>query len=117
MLSDNELGALREVAESAMVTPVTILRLTTSQGLEGDVSSYAAVATVLGNLYSEPAPVLSEIGGVQAIVNTYRLFVPVGTDIRVADHVMIGSKTFTVSDTNVETTWTTQLRCSLRSVD
>jgi hypothetical protein len=48
--------------------------------------------------------------------NTYRLFVPVGTDIQIGDHVFVGPNpdAYTVSDTTAESTWTALLTCSLR---
>lgn len=118
MLSAAELGAVREVALSGMITPVIIKRLSIGAGPYGDdVTSFAPIATVNGWLYSDPQAVITEVGGTQGLVNTYRLFLPVGTDILSGDQVVIGGNTFIVSDTNAESTYLPLLRCTLRRLE
>lgn len=114
LLSDSEMAALRDIAEQGMQTPLTVLRRTTVQTDDGQESVYTAVVTVKGWIFSTPTPVLTLVSGEMALVNTYRLFVPVGTDIKSADHVTVGTTTYIVSDTTEESTWLPLLRCSLR---
>jgi len=51
------------------------------------------------------------------VVNTYRLFLEVGTDITPGDRVMVGGAMFTVSDTTAESTWLPLLTASLRRIE
>ena len=111
------MAALQAVAADGMVTPVTINRLTKSEGDYGDVLSFVFLVTVNGWLYSDPQAVITEVGQIQGLVNTYRLFLPVGTDILSGDQVVIGGNTFTCSDTNAESTYLPLLRCTLRRLE
>jgi len=114
LISDSEMAGLRGVAEQGMQTPVAIWRRTTVQTDDGRSDAYAFSSNAMGWLYSTPSPVITEVSGEMALVNTYRLFVPVGTDILSGDHAIIGAQTFIVSDTTGESTWLPLLRCSLR---
>ena len=114
LVSEAEMEALRDVAESGMQTTVTIMTRATSQTVDGQVSTWTSSGTVMGWLYSTPTPQIAMVSGVMATVNTYRLFVPVGTAIVAGDQVVIGAQTFVVSDTTAESTWKPLLRCSLR---
>jgi len=73
--------------------------------------------TVKGWFYSTPTPVQTEEAGAIVTVNTYRMFVPVGTDITDGDEVTVGGEVYSVSDTTVESTWQAMLTCSLRKRD
>lgn len=119
LISDAEMVSLRDVAALGMQTPVSIYKRATNVTADGQQSGWAttAASTVNGWLYSSPTPQISIVGAEEALVNTYRLFVPVGTDIESGDHVVIGGAMFTCSDTNVESTHLPLLRCSLRRVE
>ena len=118
LLSDSAMAALREVAELGMVTDVTILDLVNSESATGSTSTWVArPATVRGWLHSEVSPVITLVSGKQVLVNTYRLFLPVGTDIATGDRVLIGGERFVVSDTTGESTWQAMLTVSLRRVE
>ncbi len=80
-------------------------------------SVWSLSSSITGWLYSEPQPVLTINAGETAMVNTYRWFCPVGSDVRSGDKMVIGGSEFTVSDTNTESTWLPLLRCSLRRVE
>ena len=114
LISDSELAALRGTAEMGMQTDVTVNRRTTVQTDDGQESVWAFLVTVKGWIYSTPTPTITLVSGEMALVNTYRLFVPVDTNIQSGDHAVIGGKTFIVSDTIAESTWLPLLRCSLR---
>lgn len=114
LVSDSEMAALREVAAMGMQTSVSIYARTNVQTENGQESVWTLGSTVLGWMHSEPTPVITLVSGEMATVNTYRLFVPVGTAINPGDHAVIGGTTFVVSDTTVESTWKPLLRCSLR---
>jgi hypothetical protein len=52
--------------------------------------------------------------GAVITVNTYRVYLPVGTNVRPGDRVVVGSDQYIVSDTTHESTWQPLLACSLR---
>jgi len=117
LVSASELGALQVVAESGMTTPAIVQRRATVADADGQHSAWTTVGTILGWLFSEPSPVITLNAGEQVLVNTYRWFCPVGTDILSGDKLTIGGSEFTVSDTTQESTWLPLLRCSLRRIE
>jgi len=110
-----------------MITPLTIERRADAPppagGDYGDdflaygITSETRRTKVQGWFYSTPTPQQDIDTGMVITVNTYRLFVPVGTDIKVGDHVHVDTNPtddYTVSDTTAEGTWLPMLTCSLR---
>lgn len=117
LLTASEIGALSAVVESGMTSSITILRLMSVDSATGQDQSWTVTKTVKGWMYSTPTPVLAIVSGAQALANTYRLFVPLGTDVRTGDRVQVGGETYTVSDTTAESTWQAMLTVTLRKVD
>ena len=117
LISDSELAGLREIAETGMATPATLRRRQTVIDGDGRHSAWVDLGTINGWLYSVPTPLIIVNAGEQALVNTYRWFCPVGTDIRSGDKLIIGGSEYTVSDTTLESTWLPLLRCSLRRLE
>jgi hypothetical protein len=121
--TDDELDSVRELALPGMTSPVTIKRRSVNPDndpsqIYGTTSeSFTVTETVGGWLFSTPSPVITIVGGEMALVNTYRLFLPVGTAVTSGDRVVIGGSEFIVSDTTEESTWLALLRCSLRRVE
>jgi hypothetical protein len=125
----SELRYIRSLAEIGMQSEVLIKKRTPvidendPSNIYGDdgVSLVDLPLTsgisIKGWLYSQVSPVITVVGGKMALVNTYRLFVPVGTDIESGDHVVIGGNEFIVSDTTAESTWLPLLNVSLRRVE
>lgn len=123
-LTDNQLARVRDVALLGMITPVTIERRAEAAPPPGgdygdDFISYTVTSetkrlAVKGWFFSTPTPVQDVDTGMVVTTNTYRLFLPVGTDIRVGDHVHVSDQDYTVSDTTAESTWLPLLTCSLR---
>lgn len=114
LISDAEMNALRDVALQGMQTDVLLYPLSNVVTDDGQQTTWTYSSTVKGWLYSTPTPVITLVSGGMATVNTYRLFLPVDTAIDAGDHVIIGGRTFIVSDTTQESTWNPLLRCSLR---
>lgn len=116
ILSARQMAALQEVALMGMQTPVTIKRRTTSDTAYGDKDevSFTTVSTALGWFHSTPTPIQEQDTGSVVTANTYRLFLPVGTDVRDGDQITVGSTVYVVSDTTAESTWKALLACSLR---
>jgi hypothetical protein len=113
--STKELDALRDLTVPSMTTTVLIQHRVVTQNTYGDdIVSYANGDTVKGWMFSTPTPMQEEDSGSLITANTYRLFVPVGTNIDPGDQVVIDTETFLVSDTTFESTWNVMLRCSLR---
>lgn len=128
-LTPNQLTRVRDVALLGMITAVVIERRSfiadsgAPENAYGDdsltytVTNESRRTTVKGWFYSTPTPVQEVDNGQIVTVNTYRLFVPVGTDIRVGDHVHVETNPrddYTVSDTTGEGSWLPLLTCSLR---
>lgn len=114
LLSASEIASVREVAESGMQTTVAVWTRGTVKTVDGWEATYTLTSTILGWLFSTPTPVQTEVSGKQTTVNTYRLFLPIGSAIVPGDHAVIGAKTFVVSDVNEESTWLAMLTVSLR---
>lgn len=114
--SDSQLKHLRMVATTGLQTQVVIKRRTTSDSDYGDgeIVSWSIVSTVKGWIHSNPTPVAQSDSGSVITVNTYRLYVPVGTDIKPGDQAVIKNEDYIVSDTTAESTWQTMILCSLR---
>lgn len=121
------LEQVRLVAEQGMQTTITVRRrsvtVADSNNDYGDddvvytQTHETTYHTLKGWFYSEPTPVQVVDSGALVTVNTYRLFVPVGSDIVEGDEVVAGGQTYVVSDTTAESTWMALLRCSLRKRD
>lgn len=114
--SDSQLKHLRMVATTGLQTQVVIKRKTTSDSDYGDgeVVTWTTVTTVRGWINSTPTPVAQSDSGSVITVNTYRLFVPVGTNVKPGDQAIINGDQYIVSDTTAESTWQTMVICSLR---
>jgi hypothetical protein len=125
-LTENQLDRLRDLAMLGMITPVVIERRSEGAVPVGgdygdDFLSFTETnasrrQTVKGWFYSTPTPMQEVDSGAVVTANTYRLFLPVGTDISAGDHVYVGPNpdAYTVSDTTAESTWLPLLTCSLR---
>lgn len=114
LLSPSELGALQEVAESAMGTAAIIYKRTVQQTDDGAKNVWTAGTTVYGMLYSEPQPLISDVSGVVGIVDILKFRVPVGTAVTSGDHLLIAGNTYTVEDADEDSTYLPWLRLSLR---
>jgi len=128
-LTPNQMARVRDVALLGMITPLVIERrsgVTDSNAAEnayGDdaltytITNESRRTTVQGWFYSTPTPMQEVDSGQVVTVNTYRLYLPVGTDIRPGDHVHVATNPtddYTVSDTTGEGSWLALLACSLR---
>lgn len=114
LVSASEMAALREIGLQGMQTSVAIYQRVTIETDDGQEDEWTYLTTTEGWLHSTPTPTITVVSGEMATVNTYRLFLPVDTTIEAGYHVIIGAKTFVVSDTTEEDTWQPMLVCSLR---
>lgn len=128
LLTDAQLASIQQIAKLGMQTKVTIERRTATTGLETTDDPYGSSvsfdanedperAVVYGMLHSTPTPVAQLNSGQLVTINTYRLWVPVGTEIDPGDHVLIADHSYVVSDTTADETWPAFLACSLRMAE
>jgi len=118
--SSRQVRHLQKVVLHALTTQVEILRRVVADDADpygSDVSydDMTPVGGCLGWLHSTPTPMQQVDNGMLVTFNTYRLYVPVGTDILPGDRVVIdGGAQYNVSDTTNDETWPALLACSLR---
>lgn len=116
-LSTSQMNELRKIAELGMQTTLNLFRLTSVENATGVEETWVPNGTAQGWIFSNPTPMITVISGAQGLVNTYRLYAPVGTDIQTGDRVGVGSDMYTVSDTTAESTWLPLVSASLRKVE
>lgn len=124
LLTARQLRAIQKTAVLGMQTDVKIFRSTPDSGLDltddpygssvGTPAEISPAVGVHGWLHSTPTPMASIDAGQIITVNTYRLWVPVDTDILPRDRVVINENTYVVTDTTADSTWPALLSCSLR---
>lgn len=114
LLTAAQLSAVQSVAIQGMVTPVTIKRRTSASNAYGEDVSYSTVTTANGWFFSSPTALQGEDAGSLVTDNTYRLYLPVGTNILSGDEITVGSGIYIVTDTTSESTWPALLNVSLR---
>lgn len=115
LISDSEMAALREMTQSAMETPATLLALTSVSTANGWQDTWPTSGpTIYGMLYSEPQPLINETSGIMGIVDQLKFRVPVGTAIKSGDRLVIDDLTYTVQDADPDSTYLPWLRISLR---
>jgi hypothetical protein len=114
---------VRKLAELGMQTEVTIYARSEATPpaddygddyLDFSETNESRKGTVKGWFYSVPADTQDVDTGMVVTTNTYRLLVPVGTDIDPGDKVTVGADEYIVSDTDREGTWLPMLTCHLR---
>jgi hypothetical protein len=117
LISDNEIAALRAVAESGMKTTATIRRRSFVETSEGQAEAFATVGTVVGwhlEITSNTATI-GEIGGLSGVAEVHVFRAPWGTDIRSGDVLVTGDSSFVVEHTNADDTYPMWLICAMRS--
>ena len=116
LLSPKMLALMQKHARRGMQTQVQIQRPVFGSDIRGD-DEYDrdpnVIGSTLGWLHSKPTREMTQDGGI-VTVNTYRLNLPVGTDIRPRDRCLINDNIYVVVDTTADETWPTMLDCSLR---
>ena len=125
LISDLQVASLREIAERGLKDDVTIYKRgrvsddSDPANVYGDDAEtwVAQVPTVKGWVFSTPTPTLSTSMSRMVLLNTYRLFLPVGTNVTSGDQVEIRGQRYVVSDTIEESSWLPILRCSLRRAE
>lgn len=119
LISETQLEALRSVVVSGLVTDVTILTRSTADNPYTDegTETFTPTVTVKGWLREVPAGTIDVVSGIVSTPGTYRLFLPLDTDIDNGDRVKIGEHTYVVQDTNQESTYKVTLRVVLNRAE
>ena len=116
LLSDTQMAGVRKIGLLGMTSTVTVRKFVfdDENPLSDDEHKTSTVDfDTVGWLYSPASAQIEEISGMAAIANDYRLFLPVGTDINVRDHVLIGGNEFVANDVSDEDTWQAMLHVRL----
>lgn len=115
LLKDSQMKEIQFHAQAGMKTPVTIKRSVVTSNELGDdnVGSLETVVETRCWLHSTPTAEPTLDGGI-VTANTYRMNLPVGTDVLPRDHVFINDTEYVVTDTTADETWPAMLNCSLR---
>jgi hypothetical protein len=115
-----QMTAIQKIGLKGMTTPVEIFRRIVGDESDpyGSDVTYDEVTPIggcLGWLHSTPTPMQQIDNGMLVTFNTYRLYVPVETNILPGDRVVLnGTAEYNVSDTTNDETWPALLACSLR---
>jgi hypothetical protein len=133
-----EVAALEQVALTGMQTDISISASTptdsggisASNDYGDDVVTYPVVTDpanpsnpliVKAWLWQQPTPVAVADTDQIVTVNTVRMYVPLGTPVKVGDTVHVvndpNAIDYVVADTNAEITWKAWLTCSLRELE
>jgi hypothetical protein len=115
LLRPSQMRGIQKIANRGLNTTIVIERIDFESDELGDDAETepVVIATVKGWIHSTPTPEATLDGGI-VTANTYRLNVPVGTDIRPRDYVEVGGTRYVVTDTTSDETWPAFLTCSLR---
>ena len=120
LISDAELAALRGFAESGMTVSVAIYHGVTTVTDDGQTWGYPATPdlTVLGWNYeiTSNSMTLSNISGVTTLSELHRLMLPVGTDCRSGDKVVLNGESFVVQHTNADDTYPMSMLVLMRNL-
>lgn len=119
LLSVSELQSLRDVAKTGFVSNIYISDHSVIVADDGSKDVWTERPTpVLGWLYDTTTPAeITIIDGAQGQLAKFRLFLEVGTDIATGDRVRVGAESFTVVDTDAESTWLPMLTVTLRRIE
>jgi head-tail adaptor len=97
MISPAELAALQATANSALDQTIAVWRAAITQDGEGNVlKSWSLHATVAGNLAQPTASQLQNYGYAIADVAAWMVRVPVGTDIKIGDRLVVNGQNLEV---------------------
>lgn len=118
LVSDTLLNNLRSVAYRQLITPVTVRRRTKSEGPNGTVVTESDVfSTTCWVVVKARHGMTVEPGGMLAAVTGAEIRFRFGTDVRIADILVIGDQRWTIQDTNEESTITLLLKAWCERVD
>ncbi len=114
LLSTTDIAELTALDEAAMTATATIRRyISVSDGSGGTTDTYSNVGTYpcrINVLRLQPTD--RTIAGEILNVSNFSIHLPLGTDVRNKDQILVGSRTFEV-DKALNHTWQTSLRVTV----
>ena len=114
MLTSAELTAMRSVQTEALPDTCHILRLGgTADGMGGYVESWGTAGTAVACRFAPTGGAESSVAGKLSEIATYSFTFSQGQDVRAADRLKYGTRTFDVSTLaagNVDGAWQTAVR-------
>lgn len=118
LLSASEIAAVREVAESGMVTDVLIYHGVRGQTANGQSFTFPTTPDVRTKGWlterTSSSTKLDTIEGVVSLSEIQRLLLPIGTDCRFGDKVVIDGLEFIAQHNNAGDTYTPYTEVFLR---
>jgi hypothetical protein len=120
LLSPAQLSSIQKLGEKGMITDVTIIHFTSDTGLDESDDPYGSITTQDAVTTSARGWLVGRwsnnrnyaIGDVDT-TTTYRLRLPVGTEIEVGWRVAIDGNEYNVVDVGSDQTWPEWLVCLL----
>lgn len=119
LVTDEMLETLRGFAYQGLQTEVHILRREiVADGPYGDGGEeWVEESTTFGWIHQMNNPFIQAQAGVASVTGVFRLELPIGTDIAIADMVGVEGATYTVENTNTEDTLKVFLEAYIRRVE
>ena len=112
MVTSGELAAMQAVQQATLIEACAIVRRTlASDGAGGQTVTETATATICRLAASTNMPADRLVAGSVTEQTLWRITLPAGTDVRKADAITIGSRTFEVAGIYGPHTLTTALVC------
>jgi hypothetical protein len=120
LISDSEMAAIRQVAESGLITPVYLqTKVIDREAADGWSETWTEATTpVNGWLYeiTSSGATLDRVAGAVGLAETLWLRLPAGTVIAAGDRARVGSSIFVIQHTNDESTYQPWLVCGVKIV-
>jgi len=120
LITAAEMAAIREVAESGLVTPVYIQTKSIDRDApDGWSETWVESSTPVAGWLYEITPsgaTLGVVAGAVGLAESLWLRLPVGTAVEPGDRARVGSSTFVIQHTNDDSTYLPWLVCSVKIV-
>jgi head-tail adaptor len=120
LLTTADLAYMQATQETALPGTVVIERYTTSSdGMGGQVQTWAAAGTVDGRIYPRSRLGIGEMAGGGQILSVTDWFatLPFGTDVIASDRLVYADRTWEVIRVNNDESYMTAVRCEVRALN
>jgi len=121
LISDAELLAIQDLAESGMISTVAVYKQTIVTTDDGQKTTYPSMPSfsVAGWLFNQTGTggTISVLDGGGGIAQQIRLIVPVGTNIISGDKIVVSGETYFCQYTTAGDTYPPFMRVYLRTIE